>query len=140
MRGCRADVWESAGVGTLHADDVMPDDVIDHASLSGSAVRMSASASALPPPSEADEDIANLQDLALEGSTAASGACSLKLDILDVCCLHGLLCLCIFQMCTSRVVNLIMSPRSQLEALPHGKGHRPPLSCLPNRFEQLSMC
>jgi len=70
------------GVGTLHADDVMPDDVIDHASLSGSAVRMSASASALPPPSEADEDIANLQDLALEGSTAASAASSVDGTVL----------------------------------------------------------
>ncbi len=62
-----------AGVGTLNADDVMPDDLLDHVSLSGSAARMSASASALPPPSEADEDIANLQDLAPDGSAAASG-------------------------------------------------------------------
>lgn len=51
----------------------MPDDLLDHVSLSGSAARMSASASALPPPSEADEDIANLQDLAPDGSAAASG-------------------------------------------------------------------
>ena len=57
----------------------MPDDVLDHVSLSGSAARMSASASALPPPSEADEDIANLQDLAPDGSAAASGGCSWSL-------------------------------------------------------------